>query len=60
MNVKAVENPEDYREYLADKGLYEAYKNRSNIPTIDQLVRRWVEHEGRQSVIPTPSDNAKP
>lgn len=39
MTVRRVENAEDYRDYLADKGLHDAYKNRVNVPTIDQLVR---------------------
>lgn len=41
---RQINTPEDWSEYKADKGLHEAYKNRANVPTVEQLIRKWVEH----------------
>lgn len=51
MNVRHINTPEDYSEYRADKGLHDAYKNRVNVLTIDELVRMWVEHMEAQPPI---------
>lgn len=47
MNVKPILTPEDYSEYLADKGLYEAYKIRDEVQrthSIPRLIRMMVDH----------------
>lgn len=45
--VRYIETPEDYRDYLADRGLYEALKSREEIErthSIPKLIRMWVDH----------------
>lgn len=52
-NVRHIESPDDYSDYLADKGLADAYKQREEIErthSIPKLIRMWVEwHKGQQN-----------
>lgn len=46
MRVRTVQNREDYREYKADKMLYEAYKTRDQVQathSMKQLILMWAE-----------------
>lgn len=65
MSVRHVENAEDLRDYLADKGLHEAYKIRDEIQkshSIDRLKQMWLDQERRapSPVIPAPNSRSLP
>jgi hypothetical protein len=61
VNVKHVENTEDYRDWQADKIMHEALKSRAVINkthSFEELCRMWLEHVKADSVLsPTPQTN---
>lgn len=46
-SVRQINNPDDYSEYLADKGLHEAYKIKQQIQSTHsypKLIDLWKDH----------------
>lgn len=51
MSENPISNLEDYQDYLADKGLHEAYKIRDAVQithSYDRLLRMWIDHLSEQ------------
>lgn len=56
--IFTVNTAEDLKEYEADKLLHQAYKQRGDVPSFEELVRKWVEHLSLEPVTPvTPQTN---
>jgi len=56
--VYQINTPDDYSEYLADKGLAQAYKQRAEMDethNFQALARKWLEHERAEAVITPPN-----
>lgn len=63
MKVYQVQNADDYSDYLADKGLATAYKQRREMEvthSFDALARKWLEHEAAANVLDDKASDAAP